>query len=145
MASTAPDTKTAIETHDRALGNDQSYKSSDGLKGNELGHGSNEVSDEELRTAEGQETIDGLVLEQAIEAIESKKSKWWAYLTTREFWIVLFLGYDSLSLSSPLLNANHPIDKSWLSASRPQILLLPSLPIEEHRSQLFRLSSTMSS
>jgi hypothetical protein len=145
MASTATDTKPAIETQDRALGNDESYKSSDDLNGNGLGHGSSEVSDEELRTAEGQETVDGLVLEQAIEAIESKKSKWWAYLTTREFWIVLLLGCVFLSLSSPLLNADHPIDKSWLSASQQRILLLPSLPTEEPRSQLFKLSSTMSS
>lgn len=83
MASTDFDAKTtAVETHARKLGNEES---------NDLGDG-NDVSVEGPRADGSDESIDEVVLEQAIEALESKKKKWWAYLTTRDFWFVLLLG-----------------------------------------------------
>jgi solute carrier family 35 protein F1/2 len=88
MASTGFDAKTtAIETHDRKLGNAES---------NDLGDGSNEVRVEGPGPGGSEDTVDELVLEQAIDALESKKTKWWAYLTTRDFWFVLLLGYAVL-------------------------------------------------
>lgn len=32
------------------------------------------------------------VLAEAIVNLESKNKKWWSYITTREFWLVLLLG-----------------------------------------------------
>lgn len=75
---------TAIETHDKKLANDES---------NNLGDGSHDVSVEERGASGSEESVDGIVLERGIEALESKKTKWWAYLTTRDFWFVLALGY----------------------------------------------------
>jgi solute carrier family 35 protein F1/2 len=96
MDSKTADTKTtAIETHDRALENGEDYRrSSDGLEINEHGNGTTETNSDELRAANsGGEAVDAVVLEQAIEALESKKTKWYAYMTTKEFWAVLLLGY----------------------------------------------------
>ena len=88
MAPTDGDAKTtAIETRDRKLDHDE---------GTDLGNGSNEVSVDEPRAGGSEEAVDAVVLEQAIDALESKKTKWWAYLTTRDFWIVLLLGYAFL-------------------------------------------------
>ncbi|PSS28345.1 hypothetical protein M430DRAFT_32759 [Amorphotheca resinae ATCC 22711] len=95
MDSKTADTKTtAIETHDRALENGEDYRrSSDGLEINEHGNGTTETNSDELRAANsGGEAVDAVVLEQAIEALESKKTKWYAYMTTKEFWAVLLLG-----------------------------------------------------
>ena len=86
MASTDAKT-TAIETRDRKLDNDDS---------NELGNDSNEVSVDEPRAGGSEAAVDEVVLEQAIEALESKKTRWWAYMKTRDFWIVLLLGYALL-------------------------------------------------
>jgi solute carrier family 35 protein F1/2 len=95
MASTATDAKpTVIETHDHTLGNETYRKSNDGLEGSGHGNGSNGVSDDELRAAGGEEAVDGVVLEQAIETLEAKKTTWWAYLATKEFWLVLLIGYE---------------------------------------------------
>lgn len=96
MDSKTADTKTtAIETHDRALENGEDYRrSSDVLEINEHGNGTTETNSDELRAANsGGEAVDAVVLEQAIEALESKKTKWYAYMTTKEFWAVLLLGY----------------------------------------------------
>lgn len=85
MASTGGDMKpAAIETHDGKLGNDER---------NDLREGSNELSSEEPRATGSEEAIDGVALERAIDALESRKTKWWAYLATRDFWIVLLIGY----------------------------------------------------
>ncbi|TAQ86214.1 hypothetical protein B7494_g5466 [Chlorociboria aeruginascens] len=74
---------TGVGTHEANLGG-RDHKSSDGLEGVA------EVrSNEEVRT---DEDVDGVVLENAIEAIEGKKTAWYAYLTTRDFWIVLVIG-----------------------------------------------------
>lgn len=37
--------------------------------------------------------VDGEILEHAIENLEAKKKVWWAYLLTRDFWIIILLGY----------------------------------------------------
>jgi hypothetical protein len=91
MASKATGVKTsALETHERHVGD--SYKSSDGLEGNGDGSGSIEMVGEIGVNGNGDE-VDPEVLEHAIEALEKKKTAWYAYLTTRDFWIVLMIGY----------------------------------------------------
>jgi len=71
---------TAVETH---IG--EGYrKSGDGVDGVE-GPGM------EMNNT-GEEAVDAEALEHAIEALEKKKSAWYAYLTTVDFWIVLALG-----------------------------------------------------
>lgn len=91
MASTGDDMKSAaIETHDTQLGNERAN----------LGDGSNEVSSGEPRATDSEDTIDPAALGQALDALEAKKTKWWAYLATRDFWIVLLIGYVFLLLSS---------------------------------------------
>jgi solute carrier family 35 protein F1/2 len=98
MATTDADAKsTAIETHDTKLANEDS---------NELGNGSNKVSVEGQELNGSEETVDEGVLERGIEALEAKKTKWWAYLATRDFWFVLLLGYvfDSIATVNNGLN-----------------------------------------
>jgi solute carrier family 35 protein F1/2 len=98
MAITGADAKsTAIETHDTKLANEDS---------NELGNGSNEVSVEGQGLNGSEEAVDEGVLERGIEALEAKKTKWWAYLATRDFWFVLLLGYvfDSIAAFNNDLN-----------------------------------------
>lgn len=82
---------TGIERiHEVGLG--ESYKASDGLEGTGGGGGSGSM---ELRDDSG---VDEAVLEQGIEALEQKGKKWYAYLMTRDFWLVLVIGYSSFSL-----------------------------------------------
>ena len=91
MASKATGFKTSeVETQERHVGG--SYKSSDGLEGNGDGSGSIEMVGERGINGNGVE-VDPEVLEHAIEALEKKKTAWYAYLTTRDFWIVLMIGY----------------------------------------------------
>jgi hypothetical protein len=98
MASKTVETKTtAIETYERPLG--ESYrKSSDGLEGNGDESGSIEMVRNEYEGVRGVngENVDGVVLEHAIEVLEGKKKAWYAYLTTKDFWMVLVLGYVHL-------------------------------------------------
>lgn len=80
MASKIDGKTTVVETH---VG--EGYrKSGDGIDGVE-GRGM------EMNIT-GEEAVDAEVLEHAIEALEKKKSAWYAYLTTADFWIVLALG-----------------------------------------------------
>lgn len=89
---------TGVETY--AVGNGESYrKSSDGLEGN--GSGSVEVTGQ--RGVTNAEDVDPEVLEHAIQALENKKTAWWAYLTTKDFWLVLLIGYVLLSNQDPRL------------------------------------------
>jgi solute carrier family 35 protein F1/2 len=91
MASKTTGVKTsAVETHERIVG--ENYKSSDGLEGNGDGSGSIEVAGERAINGGG-EKVDAEVLEHAIEALEKRKTAWYAYLTTRDFWLVLMIGY----------------------------------------------------
>lgn len=48
----------------------------------------------EMRNEMGEEEeVDAVVLEQGIQALENKGRKWYAYLLTKDFWIVLAIGY----------------------------------------------------
>lgn len=77
---------TGVETNINSLGGERHTKSSDGTAA--AGSGSFEMADDR---ATGDQ-IDGEILEHAIENLESKKKAWWAYLLTRDFWMVLILG-----------------------------------------------------
>lgn len=89
MADKNVETKTtAIETQrDVGNGNGESYKGSDGLKG--VGEESGSM---EMHAQVGEDGVDPEVLEHAIEALEGKKKAWYAYLLTRDFWLVLLIG-----------------------------------------------------
>jgi solute carrier family 35 protein F1/2 len=89
---------TGVETYERHVGESYS-KSSDGLEGNGNGSGSLEMAGQRVVTNPDEE-IDPEILEHAIQALENKKTAWWAYLTTRDFWLVLLIGYVH-----PLLNS----------------------------------------
>lgn len=39
------------------------------------------------------ENVNPEVLEHGIDALEGQKKAWYTYLTTKDFWIVLLLGY----------------------------------------------------
>jgi solute carrier family 35 protein F1/2 len=81
-------------------------KSDEVVRSNELGasgSGSNSVERDaagnyELNATEGAERTE---IANALEEIEHKKKKWYAYLLTREFWAVLALGYVILISSLP--------------------------------------------
>jgi len=89
---------TGVETY--AVGNGESYrKSGDGLEGN--GSGSVEMTGQRVVTNGGE--VDPEVLEHAIQALENKKTTWWAYLTTKDFWLVLLIGYVLLPVQDPRL------------------------------------------
>lgn len=79
---------TAIETQrDVGNGNGESYKGSDGLA---PGDDSGSL---EIRAQVGEDGVDAEVLEHAIEVLEGKKKAWYAYLLTRDFWLVLLIGF----------------------------------------------------
>jgi solute carrier family 35 protein F1/2 len=78
---------TGVETYERHVGN----KSSDGRDGNGNGSGSLEMTGQR-GVVNTDEEVDPEVLEHAIQALENKKTAWWAYLTTRDFWLVLLIG-----------------------------------------------------
>lgn len=46
-----------------------------------------------MRHLGDEEVVDEAVLEQGIHAIEGRQKKWYTYLTTRDFWVVLVIGY----------------------------------------------------
>jgi solute carrier family 35 protein F1/2 len=78
---------TGVETYETHLGD----KSSEGLDGNGNGSGSLEMTGQRGVTATDEE-VDPEILEHALQALENKKTAWWAYLTTRDFWLVLLIG-----------------------------------------------------
>ena len=80
---------TAIEAFELPVGNNY-RKSSDGLG---EGNGDVEVTGDEVRAVEGEDNVDEAVVAQGLQALETKKTAWYAYLTTRDFWIVLCIGY----------------------------------------------------
>ena len=87
---------TGVESYE--VGNGQSYrKSGDGLEGNENGSGSVEMTAQRVATNDGDD-VDPEVLEHGIQALENKKTAWWAYLATRDFWVVLLIGYPFLHI-----------------------------------------------
>jgi solute carrier family 35 protein F1/2 len=88
MTSKTATKTTAIETQrEFDNGNGDSYKSSDGLEA--IGEESGSM---EMRAQAGEEEVDTEVLERGIEALEGKKKVWYAYLLTKDFWLVLFIG-----------------------------------------------------
>lgn len=98
--------KSAIETHTTAIGNGASYRKSDGdFAINESGSGSgNGVGVEEINEMDMAETAPSSgELATALQKIEGRKTKWYAYLTTRDFWIVIVLGYVLCSYTAYLL------------------------------------------
>jgi solute carrier family 35, member F1/2 len=102
---------TGVETY--AVGNAETYrKSGDGLEGN--GSGSVEMTAQRVTT--NAEEVDPEVLEHAIQALENKKTSWWAYLTTKDFWLVLLIGYALLPRSRS--KTNQFADKCLHFASR---------------------------
>lgn len=100
--------KSANETHTTAIGNGASYRKSDGdfainESGSGLGSG-NGVVVEEINEMDMDETAPSSVeLATALQKIEGRKTKWYAYLTTRDFWIVIVLGYVLCSYMAYLL------------------------------------------
>ncbi|RDW66708.1 DUF914-domain-containing protein [Coleophoma crateriformis] len=75
----------AIETQETPI--ESYYKPQEGAEGS----GSIELNPGH-RSVHGEESVDPEILEHAIEALEGKKSSWYAYLLTRDFWIVLVIG-----------------------------------------------------
>jgi len=75
---------TGIQTHTHPV-EGESYKANDGLEGSGSMEMRNEMGEEE--------EVDAVVLEQGIQALENKGRKWYAYLLTKDFWIVLAIGY----------------------------------------------------
>jgi solute carrier family 35 protein F1/2 len=97
MVSKGNEIKTsAIETHTTAIGDSSGYmKSNDdfGVSGSGSGSG-NGVGVEEINEMDIAEPIPSRIeLATALQKIEERKTKWYAYLTTKDFWIVIILGY----------------------------------------------------
>ena len=96
MASKGAEIKTsAIETHTTAIGNGASYrKSNDDFEITKSGSGSgNGVGVEEINEMDTAAPEPSRVeLATALQKIEGRKTKWYAYLTTKDFWIVIVLG-----------------------------------------------------
>jgi solute carrier family 35, member F1/2 len=97
MASKGAKIKTsAIETHTTAIGNSSSYRKSNddfGVTGSGFGSG-NGVGVEEINEMDMAESVPSRIeLATALQKIEGRKTKWYAYLTTKDFWIVIILGY----------------------------------------------------
>ena len=44
------------------------------------------------RGVSGEDEVDPVVLNHAIEALEKRRTAWYAYLLTRDFWLVLVIG-----------------------------------------------------
>jgi solute carrier family 35, member F1/2 len=89
--------KSPNETYTTAIGNGASYRKSDGdFAINKSGSGSgsgNGVVVEEINEMDMAENApSGVELATALQKIEGRKTKWYAYLTTRDFWIVIVLG-----------------------------------------------------
>ncbi|KAL3418842.1 hypothetical protein PVAG01_09063 [Phlyctema vagabunda] len=87
MASKSPlgATTTAVDT------GVEYYQPKDGVHAGGERSGGIEL-DSGDRGVHGEEQVDGAVLEHAIVAIEGKKTGWFAYMLTKDFWIVLGLG-----------------------------------------------------
>lgn len=84
MASKYDGKTTAIETHDNSLG--EGYHKSDGNE-------ETDISGVEINGAGvGDDAVSPEIVGQALETLEKKKTAWYAYLTTADFWFVLALG-----------------------------------------------------
>jgi hypothetical protein len=140
---------TAVETFEARGVNGESYrKSTDGLEASGIGSGSLEMVGD--RRVNGEPEVNPEVLEHAIEVLETKNKKWYAYLTTRDFWFVLALGYVLSSSFSSILqimcSADDLVtDKSSHSASQQQTHSPPSSSTKGPQSPPSKLYSTTSS
>lgn len=77
---------TGVDTY--AVGNGESdRKSSDGSPVEVTG--SMEMTGQRVAN---EDDVAPEVLEHSLQALENKKTAWWAYLTTRDFWLVLLIG-----------------------------------------------------
>jgi solute carrier family 35 protein F1/2 len=75
MASTGFDKETGVQAHERHL------------------NGDTYGTDGEMAERHGSAVEDSPeVLQAGIEALERKKTAWWAYLATKDFWLVLAIG-----------------------------------------------------
>jgi len=70
----------------------QSFEAAHERTVNEQGSGSVQMDNGARGVNSQGEVIDNSVVEQELEALERKK-KWYSYLTTKDFWIVLAIGY----------------------------------------------------
>lgn len=75
MASTGFDKETGVQAHERHLTGE--------------GYGTNGGMEE--RNGSGVEE-NPEILQAGIEVLEGKKTAWWAYLATKDFWLVLAIG-----------------------------------------------------
>lgn len=50
------------------------------------------TADMEMRAPAGEDGVNAEVLEHALEALEGKKKVWYAYLLTKDFWLVMLIG-----------------------------------------------------
>jgi hypothetical protein len=81
MASKYDAKTSAIETHDNRMG--ENYRKTGDDSGMEMNYEQTHIA-----AAENEREV----LEHAILALEQKKTTWYAYFTTVDFWIVLALG-----------------------------------------------------
>jgi len=97
MASKGAEIKTsAVETHVTAIGNGATYRKSNDdfeISGSGSGSGNGVVVEEINKMDMAEPALSRIELATALQKIEGKKTKWYAYLTTRDFWIVIILGY----------------------------------------------------
>jgi solute carrier family 35 protein F1/2 len=116
---------TAVETYERPLGN--SYrKSADGLADNGQGIEGLEMSGEGvLSNTNEPEVVEEAVLEQGLHALEGKNKAWYTYLTTRDFWIVLLIGYVPIPIAIYFTYSDNQTDKFSPSASQGPTLSPP--------------------
>lgn len=130
----------AIETHERGPMGETYRKSSDGLETNAQGTGSLDMAGERRV---GDDEVDPEILAHGLEALEGKKKAWYSYFTTRDFWIVLALGYKYIShILFQLLTII--VDKFWPFASPVPIPSRLCWSTKALRFLLSRLSSTTS-
>lgn len=97
MASKGAEMKTtAVETHTTAISHGAGYRKSNddfGVTGSRSGSG-NGVDVVEINEMDMAEPAPSRVeLASAFQKIEGRKTKWYAYLTTKDFWIVVVIGY----------------------------------------------------
>ena len=77
---------TGVEAHAHTVG--ESYKAAD--EGHVVSDGSNSM---EMRGDRGgDDYADADVVAAGIEALEKKRTHWYSYVMTRDFWIVLIIG-----------------------------------------------------
>ncbi len=135
----APDPKATVEEVDSFVvaGN----KATDGLED------SGNRSPASVRKVDYQDGVAPETLNDAVETLELKNTKWWAYFQTKDFWIVLVLGYvlHDVEERGGRVGSHCNPDRFWLSVSRQPILSQPCWSIRGPPSRPSRRCSIMSS